>query len=91
MLPPPQSTVGTVVKTGEDEDPVAVMTVLNTQRYKQLECMQQIRAFLEARLPEGELRQQLSKVGGGCWAGHGELGGRRRRVLQASAVGNTPC
>jgi len=72
-IPPPkkkpQSTVGTAVKTGEDDDPIAVMTALNTQRYKDKECMGQIRAFLLKKCSDEAVRRQFEKVraaGCGC-------------------------
>lgn len=44
-----QSTVGTVVKTGEDDDPIAVMTALNTRRYADRPFMREARDFLLKR------------------------------------------
>jgi hypothetical protein len=59
----PQSQVGTVVRTGEDEDPIAVMTVLNTQQHKQAGYMQQIKAHMMDNCKDAAVKQQISKVG----------------------------
>ncbi|KAJ7569541.1 hypothetical protein O6H91_01G083000 [Diphasiastrum complanatum] len=41
-----QTTVGTVIKTAEDESPIGFITALNLERYKAHSCMQEIRTFL---------------------------------------------
>lgn len=43
-----QATVGTVIKTGEDESPIGVVTALNIGRYKDKSCMQSIYQFLKS-------------------------------------------
>lgn len=44
-----QKTVGTVVKTTDSVDPIAVLTVLPLRRYASLTCLKEIRAYLKAR------------------------------------------
>lgn len=41
-----QNVVGTVIKSGEDEQPIGVTSLLNVERYQDLEAMQQIKAHL---------------------------------------------
>ncbi len=60
-----QSSVGTVVKTGEDDDPIAVMTALNTQRYRGTDFAKQIRGFLLGKCGDEGVRRQFEQVGGG--------------------------
>ena len=44
-----QKTVGTVVKTTDSVDPIAVMTVLPLRRYASLACVQEIKSYLQAK------------------------------------------
>ena len=53
--------MGSVVKTAEDDDPIAVFTVLNTQTHKEQEWMKQLRAFLGGKAKD-DLKQKLSEV-----------------------------
>ncbi|KAH7421642.1 hypothetical protein KP509_13G069000 [Ceratopteris richardii] len=46
-----QPTVGTVIKTGEDESPLGVITVLNLGRYKGKSCLLNIYDFLKKNVP----------------------------------------
>jgi hypothetical protein len=62
-----QSQVGTVVRTGADEDPIAVMTVLNTQQHKGSGFMSHIKDHMLSKCKDTAVKQQLSKVGG--WVG----------------------
>lgn len=58
-----QGDVGSVVKTDEDDDPIAIMTVLNTTKYKDAAWLKQLREFLAARCPKGQgLPQKLEQV-----------------------------
>jgi hypothetical protein len=57
-----QDGIGTVVKTGEDDDPIAVMTALNTQQYKSSPFMQAIKQFLVARCPKGKQQQDHAQL-----------------------------
>ena len=43
-----QKTVGTVVKTTDSIDPIAVLTVLPLRRYASLTCLKEIKSYLEA-------------------------------------------
>jgi hypothetical protein len=61
-----QSQVGTVVRTGEDEDPIAVMTVLNTQQHSKAAYMQQIKQHMLAHCKDAAVKEQLTKVCAGC-------------------------
>lgn len=47
-----QSTVGTVIKTGEEESPIGVITALNLGRYKDSSCMKSVYEFLKKKNPE---------------------------------------
>lgn len=58
----PQPQVGTVVRTGEDDDPIAVMTVLNTQQHGKAAFMQQIKSHMLDKCSDAAAKQQLSKV-----------------------------
>lgn len=63
MVPHPQSAVGTVVRTGEDEDPIGVMTVLNTLQHQQQAFMSQIKNFMLARCKDTAVKEKMKKVG----------------------------
>lgn len=54
--------MGTVVKSGEDEDPIGVVSPLNLHRYRDLEALQQIGAHLEQHCSNAEVKQQLYAV-----------------------------
>mmetsp|Transcript_10457 Transcript_10457/g.18262 ORF Transcript_10457/g.18262 Transcript_10457/m.18262 type:complete len:449 (-) Transcript_10457:272-1618(-) len=55
-----ESDTSSVVKTGEDDDPIAVMAVLNVQQFKDVEFMKQIRAFLLAHCPKSGAKEEQS-------------------------------
>ncbi|KAL6765955.1 p21-C-terminal region-binding protein-domain-containing protein [Haematococcus lacustris] len=59
--------VGSVVKTDEDDDPIAVMAVLNTTQYKDAAFMQQLRQFMlgNASAYSQQLAQSLDGLGTG--------------------------
>eukprot|EP00879_Flechtneria_rotunda_P000963 GHRR01001096.1.p1 GENE.GHRR01001096.1~~GHRR01001096.1.p1 ORF type:complete len:345 (+),score=133.81 GHRR01001096.1:233-1267(+) len=57
-----QASVGTVVRTGEDEDPVAVMTVLNTQQHQQQEYMGQVKQYIMSKCEDAAIKGQISKA-----------------------------
>ncbi|KAJ9509727.1 hypothetical protein QJQ45_011272 [Haematococcus lacustris] len=59
--------VGSVVKTDEDDDPIAVMAVLNTTQYKDAAFMQQLRQFMlgNASAYSQQLAQSLDGPGTG--------------------------
>lgn len=54
--------MGTVVKAGEEEDPIGVLTVLNTQRYRALESLKQIRNFLEKNCADESKKAAILNV-----------------------------
>jgi protein BCP1 len=58
-----QTSVGTVVKSGEDEDPIGVASVLSLHRYRDLNCLQQISAHVVQHCSDAKLKQQLTSVG----------------------------
>ena len=58
-----QPQVGTVVKSAEDEDPVAVISVLNLQQHGSLPCLAEIRSFLLAHCQEASVKEELQQVG----------------------------
>ncbi len=51
-----------MVKTDEDDDPIAVLAALNTQEHKDTAFLKQIRAFLLAKCPAAH-KAALNKVG----------------------------
>lgn len=57
-----QSTVGTIVKSGDHGDPVGVLTVLNTNRYKSLKFMLDIKAYLLKHCKLPSTKQDLETV-----------------------------
>eukprot|EP00882_Tetradesmus_deserticola_P020570 GHRQ01022224.1.p1 GENE.GHRQ01022224.1~~GHRQ01022224.1.p1 ORF type:complete len:254 (+),score=93.39 GHRQ01022224.1:84-845(+) len=57
-----QSSVGTVVRTGEDEDPIAVMTVLNTQQHSQAGFMGQIRQYVLGKCRDTAVKDKVAKA-----------------------------
>lgn len=58
----PQSSVGTVVKAGDEEDPIGLLTVLNTRYYSELQSLLQIRDFLLQHCPNEEVKTALQAV-----------------------------
>ncbi|KAK9867431.1 hypothetical protein WJX84_011170 [Apatococcus fuscideae] len=57
-----QARVGSVIRTGEDGDPLGLITVLNTRRYAELQCMRQILGFLIQNAPTSEDGAKLQQV-----------------------------
>ena len=55
--------MGSVVKTAQDDDPIALLTVLNTRTHKEQEWMGQLRAFLRSKCPTEADRKRLEEVG----------------------------
>ncbi|KIY96067.1 putative Protein BCCIP like protein [Monoraphidium neglectum] len=64
---PVKSTVGTVVKSGEDDDPIAVMTALSTRRYAGRPFMGQVRDYVLRKCGDEELRRRFQEA----WAAEG--------------------
>lgn len=44
-----QKTVGTVVKTTDSVDPIALLTVLPLRRYTSLTCLKEIKTYVGAK------------------------------------------
>lgn len=57
-----QKTVGSVVKTGEDGDPIGIISVLNLRKHKDMAFVKEIEAHLRSKCPEKESQQELDKV-----------------------------
>lgn len=50
------------MRTGEEEDPIAVMTALNTQQHSTAGFMKQIKQYMLSKCQDAAVKQQLSKV-----------------------------
>lgn len=50
------------MKTGEDDDPIAIMTVLNTQRHAEAPFMPQILEYITSKCSDAAVKQQLQQV-----------------------------
>ena len=59
---PLQSTVGTVVKSGDHGDPVGVLSVLNTKRYEALQSLKEIKAYLLRHCKSDSTKASLESV-----------------------------
>ncbi|EIE20943.1 hypothetical protein COCSUDRAFT_43807 [Coccomyxa subellipsoidea C-169] len=57
-----QKSVGTTVKTSEDDDPIGIITALNLQRYHQLGFPKEVRLFLLKHCQDKELKAKLQEV-----------------------------
>ena len=57
-----QSSVGTVVKSADGSDPIGLLSVLNTQRYKDLGALAQIRNYLIQNCTNNETKTALQQV-----------------------------
>ncbi|KAK9909808.1 hypothetical protein WJX75_007678 [Coccomyxa subellipsoidea] len=57
-----QQSVGTTVKTSEEDDPIGVITALSIQRYHQLSCLKEVRQFLLKQCQDSGLKAKLQKV-----------------------------
>lgn len=57
-----QNTVGTTVKTSEEDDPIGVITALNIQRYHKLSCLKEVCQFLLKQCQEEQLKAKLQEV-----------------------------
>ena len=62
-----QATVGTVVKTTDSIDPIAVLTVLPLRRYSSLACLTEIKAYLETNC-DSNSKQSFQQVRFACSA-----------------------
>ena len=54
-----------MVKTSEEDDPIAVFTVLNTCVHREAEWMRQLRDFLAATCKDEANRKKMIEVRGG--------------------------
>jgi hypothetical protein len=62
--------VGTVIKCGEDDDPIGVCTVLNLRQHSKLKALEELKAFLLAHCPDDASKEALTEVfAPTCWAG----------------------
>lgn len=61
-----QKSVGTVVKTAEDVDPIGLLTVLALARHRELTCLRQLLAFLRQRCPDKAAEQRLLQARFSC-------------------------
>ena len=57
-----QSTVGTIVKSGDHGEPIGVLSALNTQRYKDLQCLKEIRTYLTRNCKAESKKAALEKA-----------------------------
>ena len=57
-----QKTVGTVVKTEDSVDPIALLTVLPLRRHSTLKCLQEIKTYLSSNTKSADNKQLLDKV-----------------------------
>lgn len=60
---PLQSTVGTVVKTAETDDPIGVATVISLSRHSTLSSLEELKSFMSKHCLTKELRAKLEEVG----------------------------
>lgn len=61
-----------MVKTGEADDPVGVMTALSLQRYQAKPFLAELLAFLTEKCDSEQLKARLKQVGK-LWVGGGAL------------------
>lgn len=57
-----------MVKSEEDGDPFALLTVLNVQQHGEAQYMQQIKAFLLAQCADAAIKAKLTKARATCGA-----------------------
>lgn len=57
-----QPSVGTVVKTAAEEDPIGLLTVLSLGSHGHLRCVQEVRAYLASCCPTASEKQKLAQV-----------------------------
>lgn len=51
-----------MVKTGEGEDPVGIISVLNIHRYKGLACLADIKEFMLQNCSKQDCKDKLAEV-----------------------------
>lgn len=57
-----QEAVGTVIKCGEEEDPIGVSTVFNLQQYSRLKSLSEVKDFLAAHCPDTDDKAHFNEV-----------------------------
>ncbi|KAL3692542.1 hypothetical protein R1sor_006193 [Riccia sorocarpa] len=57
-----QTTVGTVIKTSDDDNPIGILTAFNLARYKDLRCMEEIHKFLLKNCSERSTNEKLEAM-----------------------------
>jgi hypothetical protein len=57
-----QDSVGTVVKTSEEDDPIAIFTALNTQAHREQEWFKQLQDFLSSSCKDATIKRNISEV-----------------------------
>ena len=55
--------MGTVVKTSEEDDPIAVFTVLNTSRHAGQDWLKQLHEFLRSKCTDKTILAKMDQVG----------------------------
>jgi hypothetical protein len=58
-----QNSVGTVVKTSEEDDPIAVLTALNLEQNGSLGCLKEIYSFLLRSCSDVQIKAEFEEVG----------------------------
>ena len=54
--------MGTVIKCGEDDDPIGVCTVFNLKQHSHLKSLAELKSFLLARCSNDSCKEALKKV-----------------------------
>ncbi len=57
-----QAAVGTVIKCGEDDDPIGVCTVFNLKQHSHLKSLSELKSFLLPRCLDDSCKESLQKV-----------------------------
>ena len=58
-----QSTVGTVLKSAEDADPIGVLTVFNIAKHRDDDCIKQIKDYAMEKCENELLKSQFREAG----------------------------
>lgn len=57
-----QSTVGSVVKTGEDGDPIGIISVLNLHKHSNMTFVKELKSHLRCKCPDKESQKEIDRV-----------------------------
>ncbi|GAX79701.1 hypothetical protein CEUSTIGMA_g7142.t1 [Chlamydomonas eustigma] len=57
-----QDTVGNVVKTSEEDDPIAIFTALNTQTHSHQEWFKELKDFLSSSCKDATIKKSISEA-----------------------------